>query len=1375
MKTQKKVIARAMLGMVLSTQIILTPTTHAQVSLEYKPNYKFDVQRQKVEEIHRKASIMREGNNAIPTSYFSELSKNYAILFKYLPQTPENKTTFERCIYRADELAKEYTTNDFSLFTNGCLDPLDEMFKVIKNESTVSAKIIAWPAEGSAPLTVTFDGRSSTDKASDTTIPSKNYFWYYTDENGIEQEIGRGPLVKWTFKREGNYVVHLTVRSANNEKKWVFDGEASTNINVWPQAANLFVSVNKRRLREEIGTKFTSAEANNGLRIDGSASTPLGGRVIQNYERSLVNGSNEVMYKNGGKWAPWSFKVSLQANGSYFVTLKVQDNENNKVEKTYEIIISDPIAAIKVTPQEGNTTSIYNFDASTSYSVQSTLKTYQRTLSDENWNEITTEKTKSFQYKFTKPGVYRANLRVLDVLGNDNEESLTINVASTPPVPQFTYEPSNQWKFPSSFILDAGASYDIDTANDNDALSYERSFSNAENIVANPLDGGKRNEISMKEKGIYKVKLTVRDNYGKITETTKDINVESSLRPHLVINPVATQFGNATTFLAKSNDLIANYIREFGDGNKTQGTADRVVHTYKTVWTYTVKLTATKANGDTNEITTIAFVGAANSPIPGYTITNGKGESLIPEWTCKDPTGSNTPAYLVQRMQDITIDSQESVNIWGWKENLISYFKPQGGETAKKKSFMKKFENVGCHFIDMTIEDAAANKTSDARIWFQVSNAKPTLKNVVMTFPQAQGDYGIGIWQEANKNTIKSLDTTTLAIKIDAVNAQDDDGSIAKYKWFYYNVDDPTRLLEIKYTPASVPYIYFTLDRKPGEYRFGVEVFDNDGESTFSESSIGKGPVIFFPASEDNIDTPIVTLKVDKVQTKVGEQVRLETIAKTTSNRPDFATARTISYDFDGDGIYDVNTKDNVYTYVYKTTGIFTPRVKVTYRWKVWYAYGEKVNVEKGIKADFLYAIIDNVLLVRDTSYGDIVTRAFCTDALQCRTNSAAIIENQTYFKKEYAKPWKYVVDYKIQDNYGNASSKKAIIDIATIAPSETPSILTLPYPDKNGIVTVGKNLDNKILFFARSLKWNCYIDTDISKDATWEWKPDQNKDIECNQQALYEYKDPSIGSTVARVYFTDESWTTTHKDITISFLDNNIALEGNSLVLYEKIDGIIAGLWDALPDVKTTLLQLRNAIIAGDNTSSYVLQLKDILGQQQQNIDPATNEQLQNIITALSDTTVLSAIGGNDYEKARSAILGFIPSTRKTEVAKLFEEIDNANGNHALIKNNILKLFTIIDEEHSKKTIDDSDKEGITREICSIVVYYSIEGTSCIVPDESGTGSDNSDTPSTSTTTSWFSAILKYIGIGVGILGLGFVILVVIFAIKAKRKQQDA
>lgn len=1371
MRKTKKGIVALLIASILSTQLTLTPITYAQIPLEYKPNYKFNSERAKSQEILVKIRSLRKQNQAIETFYFSNLLKNFKVVFPYLPTSPDNNQVFEDCRLGAETLSTEYDPNQFSLFSNNCLSPLEEIFKTIANNGTVNAKIIASPNAGSAPLTVTFDGRWSADTASNTTVPSNNYFWYYTDEKGVEQAIWRGPVVKQTFKKEGNYVVHLTVRSAHNEDKWVFDGEASANINVGPQAANIVISTNGKRLREEIPTKFTSAEASEGLRIDGWSTTPLGGRQIMKHVWKVTNGSQETMYENGGNWSPSSFRLKLGANGVYIVTLAVLDNENNTVEKSFEVVIADPIATIKVSPQDGTTTSIYNFDASTSYSVQSSLKAYQWTITDADGDVVVTEKVKTFQHKFTKPGTYRVKLRVLDQLGNDNEEAMTLEVGSTPPVPQFTVEPTKQWKYPSQFTLDASPSYDIDTTKGDDALTYERAFSNSDNVVIDQTyDNGKRIDISMKEKGNYKATLTVKDNYGKIEQTSKDIVVESSLRPYIFVSPVSTQYGNSTTFIAKTNKPVVNYDWSFGDGTTRKTQSDKMVTTYKKVGTYKVSALVTTADGDSNEVITQAFVGEANSPIPAYAVTNERNETTIPEGTCTDPTGTSYPAYIVRRMQSVMINAQESVNIAGGKENLMFYYKAQGSNAVKKQQLSIRFEEVGCRFVDLTIEDTAANKTASSRIRFQVSNAKPVLQNVIMTFPQVSKSYGIGIGQTANKDLLNDSTLSTLAIRIDAVNAVDSDGSIAKYKWFYYNVEDPERILEIKYTPANVPYVFFALDRSPGEYRFGVEVFDNDGESTMSESILGKGPVIFFPASADNVDTPIVTLKVDNISPKVGEQVRLEVISKTTSNRPDYAKSRVISYDFDGDGVFDATTKDNVYTYVYKQTGSFTPRVKVTYRGRPWYANGEKIIVEKGIKADFLYALVGNTLLVRDTSYGDITSRAFCTDALACRTNPAAIIENQTYFQKEYVKPGKYVLDYKIQDAYGNASSKRGVVDVLDVAPTDALAFVTLPSADEKWVVNIGKALDNKVLFYAQ-FKWgDCYIDTDIARDSKNEWKPDQNRDIECNQQALYEYTNSRVGSTIARVYYSNGT-STTHKDVTIQFLDNNIELTATAQTLYEKIETILASLGDSLPDVKTSLLQLRNAIVEGDTTSAYVLQLREVVEAQKQYIDPATLQSIDDLIIALSDNVVVSSIGGNEYEKSRSVILDFIPTARKAEVAKIFEEIDNANGDKTTIKNQLLKIFDIITEEYDAKRIGDEEKEGLESEVCSIVIYYEIPDTACKLPDE-GSGSVITEPSNSSSGGSTAGKILKIVGIIVGIIAVGFIILVVIFAIKAKRKQ---
>lgn len=94
---------------------------------------------------------------------------------------------------------------------------------------------------------------------------------------------------------------------------------------------------------------------------------------------------------------------------------------------------------------------------------------------------------------------------------------------------------------------------------------------------------------------------------------------------------------------------------------------------------------------------------------------------------------------------------------------------------------------------------------------------------------------------------------------------------------------------------------------------------DNDGGEITSEQIIGFGPSLFFlPQGNQNIDIPIVTLKTDTINTKVGEEVNFEVVARILSNRPDFVATRTIEYDF-GDGTPPLRTKNDTVTHIYET------------------------------------------------------------------------------------------------------------------------------------------------------------------------------------------------------------------------------------------------------------------------------------------------------------------------------------------------------------------------------------------------------------------------------------------------------------------------
>ncbi len=1365
--------------------IFLTQPTFALIPAEYRPNYKFAAELEKVQEINDKINAKRKGGQAVETFYFRELLKNYNTLFEYMPQNRDFKPLYEVCRVGAEALSVTYDPSRFSEFYNNCLAPLNEKFKEIENNYTVVAKIAANPVQWSAPLTVTFDARASNDSVSKTTVPSNNHFWYYTDTNWVEQIIWRGPTVKHTFQKEGNYVVHLTVRSANSDDG-IFDDSATININVWPQAAKLVILANGRRLRDDIPIKFTSQEANEWIRIDGGATTPLWWRQIMRHEWVVTNSDNQVLFRQWSfsnnarnNWSPGSFNLPLRSNWIYNVLLTIQDNENNTMEASYDIIISDPIATIKANPAEWwNTSTTYSFDASTSYSVQSSIRSYRWFVTDENGNEVTSQSSKTFQYKFTKAWTYRIRLRVADELWNDNEEGLNIFVDSTPPTPQFTYEPTKQRVKPSEFVLDAGSSFDIDTVQWWESISYERWFTNNDNVtIDKSFDNGKRILVSFKEKGTYAVTLTIKDSYGKIAQITRNIQVESTLRPRFAIRPSSVKLGENINFMIKTNKNISNYKVDYWDGKVENNTKEEYSYKYKTVWMYTIRVTA-YTDSEENTISTTVFVWDANKPLPAYSVLNGQSEFMLPEWVCA-AEWINQPAYIVERYGDVTIDTADSLNVQWSKNNLVYYFKWQyDSTTVIRQQLRYTFDELWCQYIDFTLEDSFVNKTERTRIWFNVKNAKPRLDNVLMNFPQLWSTYGIGFWvgQQSNSEQF-AVESDPLVLKIDAINASDPDGSVSKFKWYYYNTDDPNRLLEIKYTPGNTPYTYFSIPRAPWQFMFGVEAYDNDWEGVKSEVILWPWPIVFFPPDTKNTDIPIVTLKVDRSSGKVWDEITLEAVARIISNRSDFSTNSTYSFDLDGDWTYDIITKDNKVTHVYKTPGTYKPRVKVTYRERSGIWVGEDVVIEKWIKAWFLYSVVWNILVVRDASYWNPSSRKFCLDRNLCRDNNSGIIEWRSYFVQPYSKPGKYAVRYDIQDPNGNQSSKWDLIEIGSALPANRVGIVTIPSFNDKWVLSVWNSLENKVLFYvAYSGPWECFVDTDIATTSTdGASRPDMDKDIKCNAEALISYDPRYWKSTIARVYF--QEWgELKSKDITIEFLDNDIVLDAAQEKLYYDIDEILKWLWNSQPNLTSLLLNLRNAIVARDDTSSIVLQTKDTLEQIWSNLSTESMTAIWAVLTRLENATTCSASpeSCNDYQSSKGGIIRLFPQARKEEIAKIFEELENSSQQTQRAQL-LEKIKAIGDEELKKWTLNTEDIEQLDAEICRIVIYYDITGTSCVNPEDEGLWETPTD--SWNTNEGWSSrwGILKIVWIIVWILWLWFIILVIIFALKAKKKQEVA
>ncbi len=150
---------------------------------------------------------------------------------------------------------------------------------------------------------------------------------------------------------------------------------------------------------------------------------------------------------------------------------------------------------------------------------------------------------KTITHKFTKPGSYTVKLTVTDELNEVNTETKIIEVESTPPQAQFTMTPRLDWQYPSQFVLDATSSFDVDVTAKLDTLTYERSFSNPSlTKIEQTYDNGQSIVASFDQPGKHMITLTVKDSFGKFSTLSREINVQSSLRPVILVNPRANSW-----------------------------------------------------------------------------------------------------------------------------------------------------------------------------------------------------------------------------------------------------------------------------------------------------------------------------------------------------------------------------------------------------------------------------------------------------------------------------------------------------------------------------------------------------------------------------------------------------------------------------------------------------------------------------------------------------------------------------------------------------------------------------------------------------------------------------------------------------------------
>ena len=1348
---------------------------------------------------------------------YSELLSIMKKIFPYFPQQDYNfQLVYKQCLKTTESMQRNPNKENFSSFYENCKSPLANITTIIQNKYSVKAIASASPISGPAPLTVTFDARASRDPSNET-IPARNYFWYYRDIDGIDKPIGSWPLAKHTFSEPGTYIVHLTVRSSNSG---IFDGEATISVNVSPKSAVISLYANGKKMQKSKPSKIWIQEANKGVFIDGSATSPMGGREILAYRRDITS-------RDGFKWSregdgkPGYINIPLPWQGEYIVMLTVLDNEKNTISEKFSLSVSDPVAIIQQAPEKGNTSTTYAFWANSSYSLTSRLKFYTWELFDGDGSKIDTLQGKSIKKQFKKPGNYTVKLTVEDEMGQKNSDTLNVYVESTPPSPQFSITPTNKRQYPSEFYLDAKASNDIDVSNGYDRLTYEWVFSNPNAVqTTSTEEKNKKITVLFNETGKHLVTLKVSDNYGKTEEITKEINVESILRPELTIRPKSAVWWTYVWFSVATNSTtapIVSYSWDFGDGKPPRVNKLNIMkYEYQRVGTYNIKVKVTDENGNSNEIYDKVFIGEKDSPIIGYEIKDTRYFTLAQNDVCQVPdekwwTGTaDVPAYRVNRQEMFTINTALSVNAQGNASQLRYYFQAKNDEIVKNQQFSYKFNGVGCQYIDYSLEDTSLGKISKERIWFRVVNALPILDNLTLSFPQ----YGNEIWiwfQQSNQTQdIFAQGIDPIIVRVNAQGTRDTDGSISYFKWYYYPKSNPNKIIETKVTPGNIPYTFFSVPRQPWEFMFWVKMFDNDDGYQTSDELLGNGPIIMFPPDSKQPDIPLVTLRADKINVEVGEEVTFDIISKILSDRSDFAKERTIQIDFDGDWEIDLTTKDDRIKYTYTkpspTSAPYIPKAYVIYRDYKWMGESAPIVVKNGIKPALIYTTLGTTTLFKDVSIWELIERKICLDVSECEKGNPAYLNTtlDKTFKVQYPKSWSYTVRITAKDKNGNEASNTLKVEIPEVTKLNPLSsglfLISLPEvqfsSDKIPEIFVGKQLNNEVLFYLKSdesIK-SCFVDSDISFDSNHDGDPKNDRDFWCNRIHTQGYV-PSFESVVWRVYFKtkddDTQWKT--KDFLVSFADFEKGLDETSRKHYLLVSELINGIDDsssiANSDLRSLLIMLRNNLGDKNAQRGNIIQIEEFLDKNQPKpkLSQKQQEKLTDLINTLSDYATLSAKGVWTYEVAKEEILSLLPLDLKKKILNGFVSFESGeSGSGESLQDKRQKMLETIaatiyasvaesDQHIGENEIAKEDYQDIVKpNICKIANEYQISTQMCsdfnkddpnfkAIPDAKQSTGKKTGLPGRLKVLLWI----------VGLVVLGFIGLVTTFAIKAKLRER--
>jgi PKD repeat protein len=839
---------------------------------------------------------MEQVTNSLKYGYLLEqLETELSLTYKAMPKTSENVLAYNEVLTLLTE-AKKNPSNERGIVL--LQNTVRDFLALIAKTPKVQAKITASPARGPAPLMVTFDGSESIDP-NHITLPHNNFSWSFTDHQGTEQQIGKGPLTEYTFTEPGMYIVLLQVATSKEENgyKTAMDGIAKVQIRVEAPVSNIITRIQGETV--STSKRVHISDAQKGISFDASLSTPQLGRSFTQFLWKFGNGNSEQ--NNTGA----SVMTKYESVGTYLVSLEITDNTGEVFKHNIQLIIEHLTANIEVSPPTGNINTRFEISGSKSKTADNKNPKYSWEVISEEGRIIMESENASFEFLPLFPGEHTIKLLISD---SENKTSIATHsffVSSLAPNANFVLRNKSP-STPSLFLFDGGASNDPN----NDPLTYSWDFEN--NGVFDIIDSSSPlAEYSYSTTGIKKPRLVVKDPYGETSTVTKTLMVESLLDIDFEVSSYALRIGEEVTFTPLS-DRGKNFYWSLGDGTNQATDKEPLTYSYQSSGSVIVRLTAFDENNNENTASKRIFIGDIDTPFAAFKVEVDGFSRFPQEGIC-----SEGPGIVLHRRNSVKFLGNLSQNING-TSNMLDFTWDFGDGTYSSNAiaaqrYSETNTKDSCYSVTLQVKDRVTGTLSQKEsVFILVENLPPELSGILLT--------------QTNTSQAK---ITPYPVSLRVENAYDPDGKIESYRWWYRKKGEDISVQKgIIQTQQPFAVLMITQDGLPGldnEYVFSAELTDNDGETTLSDNILGESQSIVI--RNGNISAPEVDFQMDNNRVFSGDTVSF--FAYTSLPSP---TTLQYEWDFNGDGIFDETSSSPQINKLFEAPGEYTVHLRVRHQ-----------------------------------------------------------------------------------------------------------------------------------------------------------------------------------------------------------------------------------------------------------------------------------------------------------------------------------------------------------------------------------------------------------------------------------------------------------